>query len=799
MIPHSYAMHSLDRAQDLAAGILSASSASQIVAACSAVEEFLRGHPGNQARPFFSIAFPALICRLFGFDGSSPCSSRSPSPSSAWVDQADPDVAARVFGLLSPTGILFSSISAVDRQCPVRFVFPVERLPEWMRFMLQSEKHCSTLPNLCPLFRSRVKEDSVQGSFQIQLNVFEYFMFWFAYYPVCRGKSENSDSLAVRKCRRFKLENWTGSWPSLSSSSCLSRQKKGCGLYMKLLYAYLRVFVPKHGLSTCQPYRSSLFHCSSIYDDSVLLQAEFVVYTLVHFWMVDNDFSPLPLSLCSSFSVSFPFQTLLAETPPTSSLGQVLQLLVTYLNSSLGDPLFGGHQVEHDVGSGLNISQSGDMGKTKTLVVSSDNLVDSWNSVIQRPLYRFILRSLMFCPIETTMQNASQVFSLWTSYMEPWEITSDVFLEFEMPEGEKRDKLGKDKAQFQDHYDVSGRLRSEKGYSLAWQGYVTSNYLFYNSLFVHFLGFAHKFLHTNVEKIVLMVLKVLNVMTSSKELMSLLKKVDAAYHFKPTGASPALPDSGLLKLIPAIRQQLQDWENGLCESDVDGSFLHENWNRDLRLFSDDEDGAHWLLQLFILRAESEIQSLPRDNLAQSLHNLDAVRTKMGILFDGPIRRAPQSTTAKLTSSRASHAEGFSPKYPGIGKSRWAEVKYRGDWMRRPISDSEVAWLAVLLVNLSAWLNSALGLDQASGHVPAVPTYIDVPPHDLGAASGPVEAMRMLLAFLGSWLGSLGFSLVHHLRKRGTRVNLRPLASKKLVLMLLVFALAAMLRRTLSKP
>lgn len=172
---------------------------------------------------------------------------------------------------------------------------------------------------------------------------------------------------------------------------------------------------------------------------------------------------------------------------------------------------------------------------------------------------------------------------------------------------------------------------------------------------------------------------------------------------------------------------------------------------------------------------------------------------MSILFDGPMRRAPPSATIKLTSSRTAHAEGFSPKHPGIGKSRWAEVKYRGDWMRRPISDSEVAWLAVLLVNLSDWLNSALGLDQAPGHVPAVPTYIDVPPHDLGAASGPGEAMRMLLAFLASWLSSLGCSLVHHLRKRGTRVNLRPLASKKLVLVLLVFALAAMLRRTLGKP
>lgn len=42
---------------------------------------------------------------------------------------------------------------------------------------------------------------------------------------------------------------------------------------------------------------------------------------------------------------------------------------------------------------------------------------------------------------------------------------------------------------------------------------------------------------------------------------------------------------------------MQDWEDGLSESDADGSFLHENWNRDLRLFSDGEDGGSQLLQV----------------------------------------------------------------------------------------------------------------------------------------------------------------------------------------------------------
>jgi hypothetical protein len=41
----------------------------------------------------------------------------------------------------------------------------------------------------------------------------------------------------------------------------------------------------------------------------------------------------------------------------------------------------------------------------------------------------------------------------------------------------------------------------------------------------------------------------------------------------------------------------QDWEDGLTETDADGSFLHENRNSDLRLFSSGEDGAYHLLQV----------------------------------------------------------------------------------------------------------------------------------------------------------------------------------------------------------
>ena len=455
MIPRSYATHSQERAQDLAAAILSATSSPQILAAFSAVEDFLRGDHTNLARSFFSVAFPPLLCRLFGFDHT--------SISLAWIEHTDPDVSARVADLLSTRSILFSAISAVDRQSPVKFIFPSERLPEWMKFTLQSEKHCPS--DLCPLFESRVSENA------LQLNVFEYFMFWFAYYPVCRGKNENSSALPATKNRRFKLESWTSSWRETG----LSRSKKGCGLYLKLLYEFLQKFVPKNNsFSGNQSHRSSLLHCSSTHDNSEILRAEFIVYTLVNFWMVGNDFSPLPQSLCS-----LPLQPLMAETPPVAGLTRYVQLLVTYLNSSL--------------------SGSNDL---------EEKIAGSWNFVIQRPLYRFILRSFLFCPIETSTENAVQVISLWVSYLQPWKITLD-------------------------HLLLDGVSEKDCQFSCEWKGYVTSNYLFYNSLFVHFLGFAHKLLHTSVEKMVHMAAEVLSAMTSSREMIMLLKDIDVASHSSP--------------------------------------------------------------------------------------------------------------------------------------------------------------------------------------------------------------------------------------------------------------------------
>lgn len=648
--------------------------------------------------------------------------------------------------------------------------------------MLPGEKDRQVLNNLCPLFKDKVKEDSIKGGgslyYQVQLNVFEFFMFWFAYYPVCKGNSDNLKGSVTERPKKFKLENWTSSIP------CFSHSKHGNernvegndDLYMRLLYAYLRAFVPTCDLNSHQPYRGSLLHYGYGNDGSVLYRAEFFVNVLMNYWLVDSDFSPLNVNVCKSWGLSLKSRLVPGETPPTPNLGEVVKLLVKYLNLSSSAVKEG---IEHFGNPSWSRVSSEKSKELAASINSPMHVVGSWNAWIQRPAYRFILRSFLFCPVGTSIKNASQVFSVWVTYLEPWKIGLDDFAELDAIID---DGSGKD-------VKKEGEKNVECGYSSSWQGYVLSNYLYYSSLVMHFIGFAHKFLHTDPEMIVQMVLKVIKILTSSKELTDLIKNVDAAFHSQQAGSGKSMLSS-LYGYIPLIREQLQDWEDGLCESDADGSFLHENWNKDLRLFGDGEDGGQQLLQLFILRAEAELQANSGDSLACNLQCIDSLKLQVSCFFGGhAVKRISFTPEVKHVQSRD---EIFKPRRVFNHASH--NVNYKGDWMKRPISDDEVAWLAKFLVWLSSWLNENLGLHQAErSDVDPKLSYVE-PPSDAGNVCGSTEIMKMTLCAVCSWFLMSGAMVVRLMRKHGARVNLRMLASKKIVMVLLACFVFRILKR-----
>ena len=477
MHPHSsYTFDSLSKSQELSSAIQSATNPSQIASACASIDSFLHSHSPDQTRHFFSIAFPTLISKLFGFD--------DPASANAWINHRHSnDLAPILFSLLSPAGTLAAAIAAVDRLSLVKYVFPAERLPHWTRSLLLNKSNVADsrpLSDLCPsLFKPSPSPS------QIQLNVFEYFFFWFAYYPVSKAKNDNPNATSLKRPKKFRLEDWTwtSSFPGFSASKPSLEGKPHCDLYTRLLCEYLRAFVPSYDLNAHQPYRSSILHYGSGYDASVVTRAEFVVNTLIHFWLVDNDFSPLPVSLCRNLRVSFPA----GEALPAPGLGEVVRLFVSYLNlSTVAAFSEGGGECGSPRWRAVEGAKSKDLGSVRSLCC--------WNFCVQRPLYRFLLRTFLFCPMAASVKNVSQVLSVWTSYLEPWAMNGDEFLKLEAINGEKKDN--------------SVPASVGRGFSHQWRDYVLSNYLYYSSLVMHFIGFAHRFLHSDVEVIVQMVLKV---------------------------------------------------------------------------------------------------------------------------------------------------------------------------------------------------------------------------------------------------------------------------------------------------
>ncbi|KAM0832615.1 hypothetical protein ACQ4PT_064788 [Festuca glaucescens] len=633
-----------DSAAGLAAAVLAASTPRAAAEAVSSVAAFLRRHHAgaDQPRAFFADALPALLFRLFV--------SRSPdSPCFVDLAAADPALVYLLESLLAPSGPLLVALAAADRHSLLRFTFPRERLPDWLGFALSSTATSSDQV-ISPLLAGRV------GS-KLHLSVFEYYLFWFAYHPipaaaakVAPGASKVSPSTWKTSLKpRARLESWVSTIAPTAGRN--PDEKPHTSLYLKLLYAYLKELVP----SDCAPPRGgcgTLLHQSA--RDGVdaaesFRRAEFFVHTLVQFWLVGNDFSPLPVQTSRAYGL--PLLSLLSranaalsERLPAPGLGHAVKLLVMYLNSS-------------------SVRRLPDARNVFDAMLSRKKPCDSpagyWNPLLQRPLYRFMLRTLLFCPMGADIKNVAQAFSAWMVYMEPWKVQQDDFNEYDLPPPGGRNV----------HCVSDGkRQKCDAEYSPAWQGYVLSNYLFYSSLVVHFLGFAHKFIHSDVASVLQMVSKVLEVLGSS-ELLGLIYKVDAAYHSNLSDSQSCCLDH-VLKYLPAIREQLQDWEDGLSKHNTDGSFLHVARSSNLRLFSFDDNGAYNLLKLLLLRAESEIQRLPGDAM-RTLQTLDVIKSNMKKVFYKHVESS-QAKNLPEGEHNQHHGRGdvFIPKHPSQGKAHW---------------------------------------------------------------------------------------------------------------------------------
>ena len=258
-------------------------------------------------------------------------------------------------------------------------------------------------------------------------------MFWFAYYAVCKDTNQPQGTSVGRRSRftptrssqfRMQLESWASSIPRLSHSP----QAGGAGgsPYLQLLKLYLSHFVILSSPNRGYPGRELLLG-----DGCGATHGDILIFTLVEFWLVDDDPSPLPLAIRQS--LGFPAggaAPVLSYIPPGSDLTDSLKVLIKFLNSNLRLSL-GEHSSSPIIDYSLNFrrklseSPSGHFSSPLSLSPSygASQFPSPSNAYLQalhRPLYRFLHRAFRLWPIGTSVRKIAQVVDVWVDYLEPW-------------------------------------------------------------------------------------------------------------------------------------------------------------------------------------------------------------------------------------------------------------------------------------------------------------------------------------------------------------------------------------------
>jgi hypothetical protein len=439
-------------AQRLRSLILQCSSR-DIVAACQAVEAQLQTVGGEHVRDFYRLCFPILLRKIFGFEDSHVAgaavassslssSQQGSSPAGGWLAQAslpgNEAAAKALISLLSPRGSLFSSLLAADKETFVRYVFPTERLPPWVRRLLSMDKGVQMLRQVSALFKNRIIEDAT-GSMQVHLDVFEYYTFWFAYYAVCKDPNSSQGAVASRRSRstasrsaqlRTQIESWASSIPRLHHSP----QAIGVGgsPYLQLLKLYLSHFVVFANAGKALPGSSGNRGLQLPVDNGAASHGDILISTLIEFWLIDDDSCPLPLAV--GFQATMTYSAVLSYIPPGSDLTDSLKVLIKFLNSNLRSSIteHWGTSLVTDVGSVYSRkpieSPIGLFGSPMSSPPGSSMLplpTNPYSQTLQRPLYRFLLRAFQLWPIGTPIRKLLQVVEVWLDYLEPWNVGLD--------------------------------------------------------------------------------------------------------------------------------------------------------------------------------------------------------------------------------------------------------------------------------------------------------------------------------------------------------------------------------------
>jgi hypothetical protein len=756
------------------------STLSDAVKAIDVIEHVLKRNREN-LREFFSTCFQPILWQIFSFDGST---------SSGWMNGAfngsERDTRA-LLEFLSPDGAFMRAMLAADSDKLVQFAFPLERLPERTQRMLQTESGAMSL-NRSPPYTGCVKRDST-GRYQVHLGLYNYFMFWTAYFamrPGSRRASSTSSSYSTRSSSYKGMSSFGGAG---GSSAFLGAQWTGSPLsrpapakvhpYRELLLSHLRYFLPR------SPTQGRDWSKS---DNGNVAQGELFVSILAEFWMPVEDTRAHPSDASRSGS---PFRR-------TPAMGRVVDAAMRQAGMSPPRSIESRQEtrryaynppvVDHvNAVTLLTTYLFADLPDKQTENAESMKIIERARDSVQKPLYCFLRDAFTQWPTESS-SNLEPIVTLWVAYFAPWcakypesqiksssskrsssparMLTSQLTSPLKSPLGSSSssssivqyDKpllpAGKE-LKFDDKVvDTPGRFSHVR--------HVLKSVPFYHELMKHFLELCCKRVPLDAEGTAAALLIALKPLAAAPALLKLLHSVEEGY------ADFVLdPFKGTLKTMqareettanaesyyPLIRSQLQEWEPEvdpvvLGADSLPGTpgSLHtplSKWHGAAARLA-----ANRVSELDKAKAVSKhlrMFTSETDGLAQVaialIHRLERDATQ--VPNSHPLRKSvPSFREASFIVFRLERfrdtpylkspiASKFVDANAGESRPGWASVRksakemYKGDWMHRPIGANEISILVRLLVPLSVFLNGKLGLDGVATDASRKITLSDV--------------------------------------------------------------------------
>ncbi|KAK9814998.1 hypothetical protein WJX73_004353 [Symbiochloris irregularis] len=752
---------------------------------CQAVEICIDANRDN-LRGFFEQSFSLLLKCIFGYEGSSWLNTVTKGASN------DVDVKG-LLGLLAPSSRLMLAVQSADADALIKFNFPPERLPTHTQLLLALDagrKELATWPQY-----ARHIVVGPGGRAVIHLDVFAYYVFWTAFY-VLRGSQTAVPTAHNPSHGRLAYSSLAPSLGFVRDTLRLGNRSSEAAqghAYLRLLRMYLEQYLPRTAqdkaakatsVMASPVRRARARHGSAGNEGTVLLNV------LLEFWLSDGD-QPLPSASSASqdpsaggfgsssaldgWGAAASSYGLRTYDAPSEDLTEALGVLTRYIYAL---------QDARDPSQPFRPAQSGSCAWLPSIphppaapsmmhTVRGMDPPHRLGPAVMAPaqafgmrLFRFLYRGLRRWPEQRPL---TPIVQLWLAALAPWSPPEAHTWQSIPQQGKSQQQSGEAQGSREYGKTLSGVMqrvshphqrnddggrRQSQGYTPEWEAHVQSVLPMWTALLPLFLDQCLARVSCIGDSVLADLLAVLSVLQRAPALVTLLKGLETA--LAPTGLMRGLDarrDSAMyMDLTPWLADQATEWGAVACAC-LDTSAPPPAMPS-MQIFAEGPAGAASRVQAVLRAAKGAVRS---ELLAAATSAANAVL---------PMDSLPEATSPDKSQQRRPTA----PLQGALRKGTWQDLRYKGDWMRRPISSNEIGWLVRLLLRVSDLLNHKLYLDGR--HVPEQ------------NSPGPLM---------------VGLLMVHGMvTSRRWRINLRPLAEiQTLVWLPLTFALLWMGWRVLA--